>query len=218
MDNKMRPASAVINAQIINRETEMYLSNYNGICPIYFEDVHYYTSGTNQLKGIGNTSTQFEYDANGNLKYDNRDGLKAMYLYDYRNRLIGVRPERWDQWWSSTTTVPQPGYVCVDNGEFSIYSANNVSSTYVEREIPDVSLHDDVPYPNTELSFDFYRVASIDCNRFYFYFMNSETGAYLRVHYYRRSHTINVGQYSAANGYEDIYTNTAFYEDDGQCK
>ncbi|MEA3392223.1 MAG: RHS repeat-associated core domain-containing protein, partial [Candidatus Marinimicrobia bacterium] len=85
-------------------------------------------------------------------------------------------------------------------------------------EIPTVSLHDDVPSPDTELSFDFDKFASVDANRFYFYFMNSETGAYFRVHYYRRSHTINVGQYSVANGYEDIYTNTSFYEDDGNCK
>ena len=190
----------------------------NGNRDSYNSTSYYYNSGTNQLKGIGSTSNQFEYDANGNLKYDNRDGLKAMYLYDYKNRMIGVRPERWNQTWNAGTSTPQPGYVCVENGEFSIYSANNVSNTIVEREIPTVSFRDDVPYPDTELSFDFDKVASVDANRFYFYFMNSETGAFLRVHYYRRSHRIDVHQYSTTSGYETIYTNTSYYEDDGNCK
>ena len=141
-----------------------------------------------------------------------------MYLYDYKNRMIGVRPERWNQTWNAGTTTPQPGYVCVENGEFSIYSANNVSNTIVEREIPTVSFRDDVPFPDTELSFDFDKVASVDANRFYFYFMNSETGAFLRVHYYGRSHRIDVHQYSTTSGYETIYTNTSYYEDDGNCK
>ncbi len=37
---------AVINAQIINRETGMYLLTYNEICPINFGDVHFATSKT----------------------------------------------------------------------------------------------------------------------------------------------------------------------------
>jgi len=93
----------------------------------------------------------------------------------------------------------------VENGELSFYGNNNTGGKYALRDVPNVSLGN--PTDLIEMSFDFDQAGGIDMDRFYFYFKNSETGAYLRVHYYERSRDLNVGQYSVENGYQDIYTN-----------
>ena len=158
------------------------------------------------MKGIGTTSEQFKYDENGNLKEDLRNGHKATYLYDYKNRLVGVRPEKWDVWNQTTYTYPEPGDLQLENGELSFYGNNDTGYKYAEREIPNVTLS--IPPNLVKLGFDFTQASGIDMDVFYFYFKNSETGAYFRVMYYERSRDLYIAQYSNQKGYQVIYANT----------
>jgi len=120
--------------------------------------------------------------------------------------VVGVRPEKWDVWNNTTYAYPEPGDLKVESGELSFYGNNNTASKYAQRDIPNVSL--DNPTDLIELSFDFRQASGIDCDKFYFYFKNSETGAYFRVYYFERSRDLYLGQYSVENGYQNIYTNT----------
>jgi len=138
----------------------------------------------NQLLGV-NGEEYFEYDANGNLIYDNRPGQKATYIYDYRNRLTEVRPERWDIWYDLDHGAAEPGFFEIDNTEnaLSYFGRDNTGNKFSKRAYKN-------PISSIEsISLDIKRAEHIDCDKFIIRFYDGD-GDYFQIYYFYRDRKI----------------------------
>ena len=84
-----------------------------------------YPNNNNQLIGMNNKK-YFEYDANGNTIVDKQAKNNAEYVFDYRNRMIEVKPRGWEL----SQDQGLPGYFVTEkvdnNNKLRIYTESDL--------------------------------------------------------------------------------------------